>query len=160
MNKFLIVLLPLLLVPCAASHAACLGGTNGTAQLPSSLLTTEFQDGQAAGSIVPGCLRDIIATFSVLRIVTAAGAVTATTADHVIEINQTVPAVVTVNMPACNSNAGLQLTIIDGSGTAFLDNITLTPSAGTINGSTTFLMKINRQGELIIYDGTQCVVYP
>jgi hypothetical protein len=142
------------------AYAACGGGTNGTATLPSTLLTGEFQDGQAAGSIVPGCVRDIIATLTVLRVVTASGAITATSADHIIEVNKTVGAATTVNMPSCASNAGLQLIIIDGKGDAATNNIALTPSAGNINGFATFVMNVNRQGESVFYDGTQCVVYP
>lgn len=150
----------ILLLMAGAAHATCLGGTNGTAQLPSSLLSNEFQDGQAAGSIVTGCVRDIIATFSVSRIVTAAGAITAATTDHIIEVNKTVGAATTVNMPSCASNAGLVLIIEDGKGDAFTNNITLTPSAGNVNGQTTFVMNFNYQGETVFYDGTQCLVTP
>jgi hypothetical protein len=95
-----------------------------------------------------------------LRVVTAAGAITLATTDHMVEVNKTVGAATTVNMPACNANAGFQAVIIDGKGDAGTNNITLTPSAGTINGSTTFVMNINRQGEAIYYDGSQCVVFP
>lgn len=145
-----------------ANASNCVGGSSstGTGQLPSYLLGSEFVDGQAQNSITPACMRDFVQTVTGSRVITASGAITAATTDHIIEINQTVPAAVTVNMPACNSNAGLQLQVIDGSGTAAADNITLIPSAGTINGSTTFVMNVNRQGELIFYDGTQCVVYP
>jgi len=44
------------------AQATCVGGTNGTVQTLSNLLTQEFQDGQAAGSITPACMRDLIAT--------------------------------------------------------------------------------------------------
>lgn len=95
-----------------------------------------------------------------LRVVTAAGAVTATTSDSIIDINKASGAATTVNMPACNANSGLTLIIVDGKGDAALNNITLTPSAGNINGATTFVMNINRQSETIWYDGSQCVVSP
>src|SRR5579871_781395 len=137
-----------ILAACAwwsSASAACGGGANGTAALPSTLLTAEFQDGQAAGSIVPGCVRDIIATMSVLRVVTAAGAVTAAVTDHIIEVNKTSGAATTVNMPACNSNSGLQLVIVDGKGDANTNNITLTPSAGNISGASTLVMNLPRQ---------------
>jgi hypothetical protein len=44
------------------AYAACGGGANGTPTSSSTLLTGEFQDGQSPGSIVPGCVRDIIAS--------------------------------------------------------------------------------------------------
>lgn len=94
------------------------------------------------------------------RVVTAAGAITGATTDHIIEVNKTVGAATTVNLPACNANSGLSITVIDGKGDAATNNITLTPSAGNINGATTFVMNINRQSETIWYDGSQCVVSP
>lgn len=95
-----------------------------------------------------------------LRVVTASGAITATTADHAIEVNKTSGAATTVNMPPCNSNAGLEITIIDGKGDAATNNITLTPSAGTMNGATSFVMNFARQSESVRYDGSQCLVSP
>jgi hypothetical protein len=105
-------------------------------------------------------VRDIIATVTTLRVVTAAGAITAAVTDHIIEVNKTVGAATTVNMPSCASNAGLQLIIIDGKADAATNNITLTPSAGNINGASTFVMNIARQAETVFYDGSQCVVSP
>lgn len=156
----LIVAFVVLVALSGAANATCQGGANGTAQLPSSLLTNEFPDNGQPGGITPGCFRDIIATFSVGRVVTVAGAITAATTDHVIEVNKTVGAATTVNMPSCASNAGLVYIIIDGKGDAATNNITLTPTAGNINGATTMLMQINRQTETIWYDGSQCVAYP
>lgn len=107
-----------------------------------------------------GTVSNTLANWNGFRVVTVAGAVTAATTDHMIEVNKTVGAATTVNMPACNSNAGLQLIIVDGKGDAGTNNITLTPSAGNINGASTFLMNVNRQGETIYYDGSQCVAVP
>lgn len=43
-------------------QATCTDVSNGTVQTKAFLLTQEFQDGQAAGSITPGCMRDLIAS--------------------------------------------------------------------------------------------------
>lgn len=45
-----------------SAHATCTPTANGTVQTLSFLLTSEFQDGQAAGSISPACIRDMIAS--------------------------------------------------------------------------------------------------
>jgi hypothetical protein len=121
------------------------------------------QTGVATGMTVTpnnGTVSPTLAQLFGGRVVTAAGAITATTTDHIIEVNKTVGAATTINLPACNSNAGLILVIIDGKGDAATNNITLVPSAGTINGATTFLININRQSESVWYDGSQCVVFP
>lgn len=122
---------------------------------------TALSDGQASGSITPGVIRNFVCSAQpVIRVVTAAGAITAATTDQLIEVNKTVGAATTVNMPSCAANANLQLTIIDGKGDASTNNITLTPSAGTINGSSTFIMNVNRQQTTVYYDGSQCLGYP
>lgn len=64
MRRFLFVPLVLALfslLPHQAS-ATCGSGSTGTAQTFSYLLSSEFQDGQPAGSIHPGCIRDLIAS--------------------------------------------------------------------------------------------------
>lgn len=159
--KRAVFLLWLFVLPSGAWAATnCVGGANGTAQLPSYLTGSEFVDGQAAGSITPACMRDFVATENALRIVTASGTITVTTADHFVEVNKATGAATTVSLPACNSNSGLQVTILDGKGDANINNITLTPSAGNINGATTFVMNVSRQSETVLWDGSQCLVSP
>lgn len=53
-----------LLIGIGGAQATCTDVPNGTVQTPSFLLTQEFQDGQPAGSITSGCMRDLIATLS------------------------------------------------------------------------------------------------
>ena len=141
------------------------GGTiSGTIAGSPTFSGTPVFSGLAASSftVTPtnGTVSNTLANWTGFRVVTAAGAVTAATTDHMVEVNKTVGAATTVNMPACNSNAGLQLIIIDGKGDANVNNITLTPSAGTINRQTTFVMNISGQSETVWYDGSQCVVSP
>jgi hypothetical protein len=60
-----LLIFPLLLLaflPIRAHAVGCTDVTNGTVQTQSYLLTQEFQDGRPAGSITPGCMRDLIAT--------------------------------------------------------------------------------------------------
>jgi hypothetical protein len=89
-----------------------------------------------------------------VRVVTAAGAVTVTTADYLICINKTVGAATTVNLPA-SPTAGDIYIIKDKKGDAATNNITLTPAAGNIDGAGTYVMNINRQSVMVIYDGSE-----
>ena len=44
------------------AYAVCGSATNGTPHILTYLTQSEFQDGQATGSITPGCVRDLIAS--------------------------------------------------------------------------------------------------
>jgi hypothetical protein len=91
------------------------------------------------------------------RVVTAAGAVTVATTDYVIIVNKTTGAATTVNLPASPAT-GLTFVIKDGKADAATNNITITPAAGNIVGSsssTTYVMNSNGQSAKIVYDGTQ-----
>ncbi|MGZ3792764.1 MAG: beta strand repeat-containing protein [Bdellovibrio sp.] len=93
-----------------------------------------------------------------VRVVTAAGAITVTTSDYIICVKKTVGAATTVNLPASPST-GDQYVIKDCNGDANTNNITITPAAGTIDGSATYVMSNNRQSVGIFYDGTQWEVF-
>ncbi len=88
-----------------------------------------------------------------VRVVTAAGAITAATTDDVIVVNKTVGAATTVNLFATPAT-GTALTIKDGKGDANTNNITITPAAGNIDGAGTYVMAANYQSATIIYNGT------
>ncbi len=89
-----------------------------------------------------------------LRVVTAAGAVTATATDGTVVVNKTVGAATTVNLPA-SPITGKRLVVKDGKGDAAANNITLTPAAGNIDGAGTFVMNVNYQCVEIQYNGTE-----
>jgi hypothetical protein len=88
------------------------------------------------------------------RTVTAAGAVTVTTADYTVYINKTVGAATTVNLPASPAT-GLEFRFKDLKGDANVNNITLTPASGTIDGAATYVMNVARQATKIQYNGTE-----
>lgn len=93
-----------------------------------------------------------------VRVVTAAGAVTVTTADYIVCINKTTGAATTVNLPSSPST-GDQYVIKDCKGDAATNNITVTPAAGNIDGSSTYILSTARQSIGIFYDGTQWEVF-
>ena len=88
-----------------------------------------------------------------VRVVTAAGAVTVTTADTIVVVNKTVGAATTVNLPATPAT-GLRFTIKDGKGDAGANNITVTPAAGTIDGAATNVISTNYLARTYLYNGT------
>jgi hypothetical protein len=77
--------------------------------------------------------------FEPIRVVTAAGSVTvSSTTDYMIVMNKTSGAATVVNY-TCST--GFSFLVKDGKGDDATNNITLTPSAGTIDGASTFVMK-------------------
>lgn len=90
----------------------------------------------------------------ILRVVTAAGAVTVTGTDFVIVIKKTSGAATTVNLPA-SPTVGQTFVIKDGKGDCGTNNITITPNAGTIDGASTAVMQTNYQSATIVYTGTE-----
>ncbi len=88
-----------------------------------------------------------------VRVVTAAGAVTITSADKVVIVNKTVGASTTANLPAGVTAA--QYTIKDGKGDADTNPITLTPAAGNIDGQATAVINIPYGSLTVVYSGTE-----
>lgn len=91
---------------------------------------------------------------STVRVITAAGAVTVTTADYTIAVNKSVGAATAVNLPASPAT-GLTFVIKDLKGDANTNNITLTPAAGNIDGVGTYVMNVARQSRIIQYTGSE-----
>lgn len=89
-----------------------------------------------------------------VRTVTAAGAVTmAASTDYIVVVNKTVGAATTVNLPASPST-GQYFIIKDGKGDAATNNITVTPAAGNIDGSSSYVMNVNFQSASFVYGGS------
>lgn len=88
------------------------------------------------------------------RVITAAGAVTMATSDDVVIINKTVGAATVVNLVS-SPTTGARMTIKDGKGDAAVNNITLTPAAGTIDGAATVVMATNYQSVTLVYSGSE-----
>lgn len=90
-----------------------------------------------------------------MRVITAAGAVTiSASTDYFLCINKTVGEVTTVNLPSSPAT-GLTFLIKDCKGDSAANPITVTPAAGTIDGSSTFVINQPRQSSAVTYDGTQ-----
>ena len=93
-----------------------------------------------------------------VRVITAAGSISVTTADYIVCVNKTTGAATTVNLPASPS-VGDQYVIKDCKGDANTNNITITPAAGNIDGVATYVINTARQSAGIFYDGTQWQVF-
>lgn len=87
------------------------------------------------------------------RVVTAAGAVTVTSADYAVVVNKASGASTTVNLPS--GVTGTVFVIKDGKGDANTNNITVTPAAGNIDGSGTYVINSNYGSVTLVYNGTQ-----
>lgn len=88
------------------------------------------------------------------RTVTAAGAITVTRDDNTIFVNKSVGAATTVNLPA-KPIPGRRLFIKDAKGDANVNNITITPASGNIDGSASLVINTAYGYATIAYNGTQ-----
>ena len=92
------------------------------------------------------------------RVVIASGAVTVSaTTDYIVEVDKTSGAATVVNLPATPAT-GLTYVIKDGKGDAATNPITITPNAGNIDGSSTYVININYGSATISYDATKWIV--
>lgn len=89
-----------------------------------------------------------------LTVITATGAYNILSTDDQVVINKTVGGATTVNLPT-SPTTGRTLTVKDGKGDAATNNITVTPAAGNIDGSSTFVINVNYQSNDFVYNGTQ-----
>ena len=88
------------------------------------------------------------------RTITAAGAVTVSgTADYFICVNKGTGAATVVNLPATPAT-GLTYLIKDCKGDASTNNITVTPNAGNIDGSGTYIISNNYGSVSVTYTGS------
>ena len=92
-------------------------------------------------------------SLSAVRVVTASGAVTVAVTDYLIVVNKTVAAATTVNLYA-TPGVGSSLIIKDGKGDANVNNITITPAAGLIDGSASYVLVASYQAATLVYNGT------
>jgi hypothetical protein len=90
-----------------------------------------------------------------IRVITAAGTVTGTTADNIIIVNKTVPANTIVTMPA-SPTTGETMIVKDGAGNCSSFPITVTASQnidGTV-GSTGIILNTDYTAVNLVYNGT------
>lgn len=122
-----------------------LNGTLGATTPASAVVTTLTANG--ISTLQSGQIQAI-------RVVVAAGTVTAATTDFAIVVNKTVGAATTVNLFATPAT-GTTLVIKDGKGDAASNNITITPAAGNIDGAATYVLSTNFGSIMCIYNGAQ-----
>jgi hypothetical protein len=91
-----------------------------------------------------------------VRVATASPVTVSATTDHTVVTKLTVPAAVAVNLPA-GAN-GMQYVIVDGTGDAATNNVTITPASGNINGSGTYVLNVDRGGVVLSYTGTEWTI--
>ncbi|MGH7114717.1 MAG: hypothetical protein ACREE9_09505 [Stellaceae bacterium] len=116
-------------------------GTLAAARLPSVLPENTTFSGS---NIYSGTSTWRGSLFVPIRVVTAAGLVTASSAtDYLIVIDKTAPAPTTVSYTC---TPGLTLLVKDGAGNDAATAITLTPSSGTIDGGSSFVMNASTVG--------------
>lgn len=92
-----------------------------------------------------------------VRIATSSPVTVSAANDCVIVTNLTVAGAVAVNLPAGSTKQ--MFVIVDGKGDAATNNITITPAAGTINGSASYVLNVNRAGVALIYNGSEWSVF-
>lgn len=125
------------------------GGTKGLVPAPASGDAVAAKFLKADGTwAVPTKIN------TALRVVTASGAVTVTTADSIVVVNKTVGAATAVSLPASPATGDTYI-IKDGKGDAASNNITITPAAGNIDGAGTLVMNVNYQAVTLVYNGAQ-----
>jgi len=150
------LLLPLLLSACAVFsplRAAEVGGYNNAGPATPTDRILEDQAGVTVNA-TPLQLATYTFGYEATRVVTASGAVTMAVADYNVCVNKGTPAATTVNLPA-SPTTGQAYTIGDCAGNAATYNITVTPAAGNIDGSSTFPISSNWGVWDGYYDGTQ-----
>lgn len=123
-----------------------------TPRTQSQLLTADFQDGQT-GTISAQKVRNFVVTVVPTgATMTSGSSITMTTT--ILRINKTSGSATAVTLPA-SPITDTQLYIVkDQKGDAATNNITLTPSSGQIDGSSSFVMNVNKQSVSLNFDGT------
>lgn len=109
---------------------------------------TSYVTTAAAGSDI----RPLLYASSV-RVITAAGAITAVNTDVYICVNKTTGAASAVAL-FTSPTTGYVLTVLDCKGDASTNNITITPAAGLIDGSATFVINTAFGAWQAVYTGT------
>lgn len=112
-----------------------------------------FTGGDIANVTLTNCTVNGLTPQLNVRVVTAAGTVTVTNTDGLVVVNKTTGAATTVVLPG-SPYTGQIVVIKDGKGDAYINNITIIPASGTIDGEGSFVMASDYQAVMLIYNGT------
>jgi hypothetical protein len=91
---------------------------------------------------------------NLVRVVTAAGGITVNATDRIVVANKASGAATAVTLPSSPAT-GRYLTIKDGKGDANVNNITISPAAGNIDGAATRVISTAFGTVDLVYNGTQ-----
>jgi hypothetical protein len=118
---------------------------NAVGSVPTSLITTapSLLRGQQQGNVM------------IRRSVTVNGNVTNN--DQYVGCNKA--GALAISLVTTNFIVGQVITFKDESGAAFTNNITITPTSGTIDGAATFVINTNYQAINLIFNGTNYFVF-
>lgn len=94
------------------------------------------------------------ASFPVLRVITASGAVTVLNTDGTVVVNKTAIETTTVNLPA-SPTTGKIFNIKDGKCNGGTQPYTFVPASGLIDNQSTYVMQVNCGAIGLVYNGTQ-----
>ncbi len=89
------------------------------------------------------------------REITASGPVTVLPTDGIIDIAQTIPATLIINVDPATLPIGKKITIKDVNGVAATYPMTITPSSGTFDGQATFVLQYAYQAITFYSNGTK-----
>jgi hypothetical protein len=127
-------------------------GSIGVKKTPSEALFDVSGNIASTGNINHGSVVNKVTVFI------ASGGYSVDANDYTVVINKTTGAATTVTLPS-SPVTGRTLCIIDGKGDALLNNITVTPASGTINGASTYVISSNRGTANLVYNGTEWNVF-
>lgn len=128
-------------------------------------LNAEFAD-NTTGAITAADARDIIDTlfarapmslpWDVPVRTLASGASTSLVhgTDYLLKVNKTTGSATAVNLPASPAQ-GWRFEIKDGKGDADVNNITITPASGTIDGQSNYVINTQRGSVVLTYDNAE-----
>lgn len=118
-------------------------------------LTTNLPD-NTSGLILPQNIRDLLVSLAGGLVngatATSGSSLTFATNQNLLIINKTTGSATGVTLPS--AVAFTTFVIKDGKGDATINNITVTPSSGTIDGASSFIINVNYQSVTVIFDGT------
>jgi hypothetical protein len=89
-----------------------------------------------------------------VRIIRSAGYVAVSSSDYLIAVNKTVNVGTAVILPS-NPRIGDSYIIKDAKGDAQINNITVSPASGTIDGAGTFVISSNYGSVRVVFNGTE-----
>lgn len=123
-----------------------------TPRTQSQLLTADFQDGQT-GTISAQKVRNFVVTVVPTgATMTSGSSITMTTT--MLLVNKTSGSATAVTLPVSPITFTQTYTVKDQKGDSGTNNITVTPSSGTIDGGSSFVISTNRMAASFVFDGT------